>query len=64
MMDVVLQPRTAKIGDLVEACARKEITFSCLCEQVAAMGYKTTSLYEMVRAAEADKEKPQLSDTN
>jgi len=56
-MDVqfVMQPRDATIGSLVEACAKGQIAFSgpdSLCAKVAAMGYKTTSLYEMVRATE------------
>lgn len=49
---VVLQARTPTIGALVEACARKEIGFDHLCEEVSKMGYRTTSLYEMVCAAE------------
>jgi hypothetical protein len=55
MIEVVLQARTG-VGELVEACARGDLPFSgpdSLCSKVAAMGYKTTSLYEMVRAAEA-----------
>ena len=54
MIEVVLQAR-AGVGELVEACARGELPFSgpdSLCSKVAAMGYKTTSLYEMVRAVE------------
>lgn len=54
MIEVVLQAR-AGVGDLVEACARGELPFSgpdSLCSKVAAMGYRTTSLYEMVRAVE------------
>jgi hypothetical protein len=49
---VVLRARTARIAELVEQCARGEITFDELQREVLAMGYKTTSLYEMVRAAE------------
>ena len=49
---VILQARTPQIGDLVLACAEKRIGFDDLCSQVAAMGYRTTSLYEMVCAAE------------
>lgn len=51
----VMQPR-AGVGGLVEACARGELPFSgpdSLCSKVSAMGFKTTSLYEMVLAAEA-----------
>jgi hypothetical protein len=61
----VMQPRNATIGELVEACAKGKLAFSgpgSLCAKVAAMGYKTTSLYEMVRATEyalkADGQKP------
>jgi len=54
MVEVILQAR-AGVGELVEACARGELPFSgpdSLCSKVSAMGYKTTSLYEMVLAAE------------
>jgi hypothetical protein len=47
-----MQPRNATIGQLVHDCATGKLAFDALCEQVAAMGYKTTSLYEMVRAVE------------
>lgn len=47
-----MAPR-AGVGELVDSCARKEITFSELCKRVAAMGYKTNSLHEMVCAAES-----------
>lgn len=49
---VVLQARNDTIGELVEACARKKISFDYLCQRVAVMGYKTTSLFEMVVATE------------
>lgn len=49
---VVLQARTQEISDMVLACAKKELPFSDLCREVAKRGYKTTSLYEMVIAAE------------
>jgi hypothetical protein len=55
-IEFVMQPRNATIGELVEQCARGELPFSgegSLCAKVAAMGFKTTSLYEMVRATEA-----------
>lgn len=42
----------ATIGQLVEDCAKGVIKFDELCMKVAAMGYKTTSLYEMVIATE------------
>lgn len=47
-----LEPRNATIGQLIQDCADGKLRFDSLCEKVAAMGYKTTSLYEMVRAAE------------
>jgi hypothetical protein len=40
------------VAELVEACARGTLSFDDLCKQVVVMGYKTTSLHEMVRAAE------------
>jgi hypothetical protein len=52
MVDVVLTARTQSIGDMVQACADGDMSFDDLCSAVAAMGFKTTSLYEMVRAAE------------
>lgn len=51
-MQVTLRARTPTIADLVQQCADKMIGFDELCRRVAAMGYKTTSLYEMVCAAE------------
>lgn len=53
---VVMVARSATIQELVEQCARKELPFSgpdSLCSKVHAMGFKTTSLYEAVVAAEA-----------
>ena len=58
MLDITLQARTPKIEELVEACADGALPFSgpnSLCTMVAAMGYKTTSLYEMVRCVEQDR---------
>lgn len=52
---VVLQARNATIAELIEQCARGELPFSgpdSLHSKIAAMGYRTTSLYEMVCAAE------------
>lgn len=57
MPEVVMVARNATIGELVQACAEKRIGFDELCKRVAAMGYKTTSLYEMVCAAEDAVEK-------
>jgi len=51
-LSFVLEPRTPAIGELIEACARKEISFDECCARIAEMGYKTTSVYEMVMAAE------------
>ena len=53
-MRIILEARTHKIGQLVQDCADGRLNFGDLCEQVAAMGFKTTSLYEMVRAAESN----------
>jgi hypothetical protein len=51
MIEVVMVAREG-VGELVEACARGELPFGELCRRVAAMGFKTTSLFEMVVAAE------------
>lgn len=48
-----MKPRNDRIGQLVQDCADGKIPFAgpnSLCAQVAAMGYSTTSLFEMVRA--------------
>lgn len=47
---VAFVPRNVTIAGLIQACAEKRITFSEACERIAKMGYKTTSVYEMVRA--------------
>jgi hypothetical protein len=47
-----LKARTARIDTFVRLCAEKKITFERCCQKIAEMGYKTTSVYEMVRAAE------------
>ena len=52
---VILVARNQTIADLIEECANGDLPFSgpdSLCAKVAAMGYNTTSLYEMVVAAE------------
>jgi len=54
---VVMQARTQTIADLIDACAKGELLFSgpdSLCSKVHAMGYKCTSLYEMVVAREKE----------
>lgn len=57
-MGVILEARTQTIAELVQACADGKLPFSgpdSLTSKVAAMGYSTTSLYEIVIAAEAAK---------
>lgn len=52
---VTLVARSESIAELVQACAEGRLKFSgkgSLCHQVSLMGYKTTSLYEMVIAAQ------------
>lgn len=52
---VVLVARNQTIADLIQQCADGTLPFSgpdSLCSKVADMGFKTTSLYEMVIAAE------------
>lgn len=54
---VVLIPKST-VADLVQLCADGKLPFSgpdSLCSKVSAMGFKTTSLYEMVCAAERSK---------
>jgi hypothetical protein len=50
---VILQARNDEIAKGIEDCADGRLNFGDLCQMVRAMGYKTTSLYEMVRAAES-----------
>lgn len=55
-VELALMARTETISDLVQQCADGEILFSgpnSLCQRAAQMGFKTTGLFEMVRAAEA-----------
>lgn len=54
-MEIELKPRNETIGQLVQDCADGKLPFDDLCIKIAAMGYKTTSLYEMVCAAERAK---------
>ena len=49
---VMLVARTDKIAELVQRCAEGSLSFSDLCRQVSEMGFKTTSLFEMVIEAE------------
>ncbi len=48
--------RTDSIAAMVNECAEGRLSFSDLCTRVSAMGYKTTSLHEMVCAAERSYE--------
>ena len=55
MVEVVLIPRNETIAQLVQDCADGKLPFSgpdSLWSKTREMGYTTTSLYEMVRAAE------------
>lgn len=53
-MKVVIIPRDASVAQVIQACAEGSITFGEACERISAMGYKTTSVHEMVVAAEAE----------
>ena len=50
--EIVMVARTASIAEWVSDCAAGRMNFDELCQRVAAKGFKTTSLYEAVRAAE------------
>lgn len=54
MVEVILQARNQTIGDLVQQCVEGKLPFPELCQQVARMGYKTTSLYEMVMTGRSE----------
>lgn len=57
MPEVILQARSQTIADLIDACAKGELPFSgpdSLYSKIHDMGYKCTSLYEMVIAREAE----------
>ena len=56
--EVVLRARGDDIDEWVDRCARGELAFDELRRRVAAKGFKTTSLYEMVRAALPAKKEP------
>jgi hypothetical protein len=62
MPEVTLRARNASIAEVIQACAEKRITFDEACRRIAAMGYRTTSVYEMVRAAEAELHSTKVSD--
>jgi hypothetical protein len=52
-MQVELRPRSDRVDEVIRACAEKRISFKAACQRIAEMGYRTTSVYEMVREAEA-----------
>ena len=47
-VEFVMEPR-AGVGEAIEDYAEGRISYDQLNQQIAAMGYKTTSTYEMVR---------------
>lgn len=53
-IQVVMNPRVG-VGELIESYLDKKIVYDELCAKVAALGYRTTSLYEMVRGAEQER---------
>lgn len=55
MIEVVLKARYSWMEEAIQQCVDGQLTFSDLCKLFADKGYKTTSLYEMVRAAEQSK---------
>jgi hypothetical protein len=57
-VQIVLQPRNETIAELIAKNVAGELPFDgpdSLCSKVAAMGFKTTSLFEMVMAAKAER---------
>ncbi len=56
MVEVVMQARSPDIAEWVQQCADGELDFDTLCSRVAALGFKTTSLYEMVISTPKSKE--------
>jgi hypothetical protein len=57
MVEVVFKARNSTIEELIDSCAKGKISFSgdnSLCSKISAMGYKITSLYEMVIVREAE----------
>ena len=47
-IEIVMEPRVG-VGEAIEEYAEGRISYAELGQQIAKMGYKTTSLYEMVR---------------
>ena len=54
MAAVVIIARNQTIFDLVDQCAKGDLAFDQCCQAIARMGYKTTSVYEMVLCRQAD----------
>ena len=55
--EVVMQARSQDFGDWVQECANGDLKFAELCRRVAARGYSTNSLYEVVMATRSTKAK-------
>ena len=51
-VSIELRPRLG-VGELIEQYVAKEISYAELLDSIASLGYKTTNVYEMVRAIEA-----------
>lgn len=47
-IEIVMEPR-AGVGEAIEDYTKSRISYDELCQQIVKMGYKTTSLYKMVR---------------
>jgi hypothetical protein len=56
-LEVVLVPRNETIAEWIQQCADGKLNFGELCARVSELGYKTTSLYEMVRSMEGSRGK-------
>ena len=54
MPKLVFEARTPALAELIQDCADGKLSFDGLCAKVSAMGYRTTSLFEMVVAAERE----------
>ncbi len=53
--EVVMQARSQDFGEWVQECANGDLKFAELCKRVAARGYSTNSLYEVVMATRPTK---------
>lgn len=56
--EVIMQARSQDIGDWVQECANGDLKFDELCRRVAAKGFSTRSLYEVVMATRPQKQEP------